>query len=83
MAQPRKKINPEKVQELYFIRLINQPLYFMHYTGTPEAYIYSVKRGHIGAAVWDKENGQRFIDGVGGLEMVPCSEITATEIPQA
>jgi len=79
----KRRIKTYILTELYFARLIKQPLYFMHYEGTEKSNQYTVKYGTKGAAVWTKENGQRFIDMVGGLELVCCADVVESEMPEA
>jgi len=52
----------KKVPDLYFITLIDKPGYFLHYEGEiSEGKKYVVKKGLIGAAMWECIPGNLFI----------------------
>ncbi len=66
----------------YFIRLKDNKEYFMHLDeDNKEDYVYAVKLGTVGAAIFHKEQGEGFIKSSGytNLELVKVLEIVRND----
>jgi hypothetical protein len=70
-----KEMDKDLAKQLYFIRLTDNHNAYVHpIPGSTEFY---VGEGMVKAAVWDKENGQRFLNSVraNNLEMINCYDL--------